>query len=632
MLNPGAYEDRRSLQVRLTVARIVGVVCFAALSVSFWILQVVDHAKYDEMAANNHLRTIPLRAPRGVLFDRNGRVLVENRDSFTIVIVREQTLDLAETIHVLAGATDADEKRLRDVVQRHLKEPVFRPIPVIEHATLAQVAAVMARRIELPGVLVQQVPARAYPIDGLAAHLFGYVSEIQESELDQPEFAGLPAGAIVGQAGLEKTYNGLLMGRDGKVDVVVNSKGREIDQLQKEDPTDGVRLMLTVDYDLQHALDQAFKANGFAGAAAFLDPRTGEILALTSQPEYDPNDFANGLDPAIWSHLNRDPQKPLQNRLIQGRYSPGSTFKIVMAIAALSEGIITPDFKVDCRGSLTLYGHVFHCDKKEGHGVLDLRHALEQSCDVYFYQLASMMKIDTIHAYADELGLVGRTGIDLPSEGESLVPSTEWKLRTTGDRWYPGETISVGIGQGQVSVTPIALARMAAAVANGGTIVTPHLLKATDDGEGWKNVDGPAPRSIGPIRPDALEPVRDGLWLAVNGEGTAARARIEGHDVVGKTGTAQVISLEGAKAAAKSGLNLRDNSWFVFYAPRDHPTIAGVVFAEHAGWGATAATPIARYVLDTFFAKQEGRPLPPLPDDLRARSAEAPGAAAPIKK
>jgi penicillin-binding protein 2 len=606
-----SFDDRRvNDEGRLLALRVGFVVCVCALAVGFWVLQVVQNAKYAEMAENNHLRAIPLRAPRGVLFDRSGRVLVENQNSFTIAIVREQAVHLDETIARLASITGIDPARVRDAVARHRREPLFRPLPVIEHASFAQVAAVAAHRLELPEVVVQEVPTRKYP-DDLAAHLFGYVGEIQEAQINSAEFAAanLQPGAIVGQAGLEKTYNSELMGTDGNRFVVVNSVGREMDELKKEEPVGGERMELTIDYDLQRALEDGFRAGGYAGAAAILDPRNGEVLAMTSRPAYDPNDFATGIDNQTWSSLMSDPRTPLTDRLVQGKYSPGSTFKIVMALAALDEGLITPDYQVYCPGSITLYGHTFHCDKRQGHGLLDLRHALEQSCDVYFYKLASMMKIDDIHEYAARLGLVGKTGIDLPGEVDSLVPSTAWKLKTTGDRWYPGETVSVGIGQGQVSVTPIALATMISAVANGGTVVTPHFVRAADNGHGWQAVPPPAPKSVFPFRPEVLAPVRDGLWMAVNAAGTATSARIAGYDVVGKTGTAQVVSLQNKRDTFEH----RDHSWFVFYAPKDHPQIAGVIFVEHGGWGATAATPIARHVLETFFAKQEGKPLPPPP-------------------
>ncbi len=625
MITPAAFENRRTLLVRLALLRIVVVVLLALLTGGFWILQVLEFEKYSEMAQNNQLRTIPLRAPRGVLYDRNDKVLVENTYSYTIALVREQSpnpRDLSDAVRRLASATGADEGRIADIVRRHRSEASFQPIPVIEHATFEQVAAVMARKLELPEIVVQEVPTRRYPEGGFAAHLFGYVSEIQEAQLERLEYAGLQSGAIVGQAGLERTYNPNLMGKDGARYVAVNSRGRELEERGVEDPLDGARLKLTIDYDLQKALETAYKAEGLAGAAVFLDPRNGEVLAMTSQPEYDPNDFANGLIAGKWAQLTTDPEKPMQNRLIQGKYSPGSTFKVLMAVAALSEGLITPDYRVYCSGSKDFYGHVFHCDKKEGHGTLDLRQAIEKSCDVYFYTVANLMKIDTIHKYAELLGLVGKTGIDLPGEVESLVPSTEWKMRTAHEKWYPGETISVGIGQGQVSVTPISLAVMVSTVANGGAIVTPHVVKAVDVGQGWADLSATPPRTLFQIPPEVIGPVHDGMFLAVNGAGTATAARILGHDVSGKTGTAQVISDQKRKElAGKTTLNLKPNAWFEFFAPRDAPEISGAIMAEHGGYGATAAVPIGKFVLDTYFAKKDGKPLPVWPKAAAATAA-----------
>ena len=325
--------------------------------------------------------------------------------------------------------------------------------------------------------------------------------------------------------------------------------------------------------------------------------------------------FAEGLDSEEWSQLVEDPQRPMTNRLIQGTYPPGSTFKIVMAVAALEEGIITPETTFYCPGHGTFYGRTFRCLRRQGHGTIDLRTAIEQSCNVYFYNLGERLSIDAIHRYAAALGLVGRTGIDLPGESESLVPSTEWKRRVKNEPWYPGETISVAIGQGAVAVTPIALATMIATVANGGTLVTPHLARAFDagDGRGWHPVSRPDPRSHLNIAPRNLQAVRDGLWRVVNQGGTGRRAQIVGLDVAGKTGTAQAnISLQNRALAASRGVDVRDHGWFVFFAPRDNPQIAGVVFAEH-GQTSGAATPIARHVIETFFAKREGRPLPVLP-------------------
>ena len=604
------HEERRRVATRLTVIQTCTVVLFSILAVSFWVLQVVQHAKFEELAENNHQRTLPLRAPRGVVFDRDGRVLVENRHSYSISIVREHTKDLNRTVRVLAAVLALDEKYVRDVVERHRREPTYRPITIVQDASLAQVAAVTARRLdfELPDVVVEQVPTRQYPV-AMAAHVFGYVGEVNDAQVAGDD--SLKSGDLVGQSGIERLYNGLLMGEDGARRVVVNSVGREIRTLDEDPPIEGKRLRLTVDYDVQKALEDGFKWSGFNGASVILDPRNGEVLAFTSVPAYDPNAFAAGIDRATWASLNTDPLRPLQDRAIQGRYSPGSTFKMSVAAAALEEGIITPDFRVYCPGHANFFGRPFKCWKAGGHGSIDLRHAIEQSCNVYFYTVGNMAGIDKIHKWATQLGLGVKSGIDLPNEVQGLVPSPEWKKARMGEKWYAGETISVSIGQGQVSVTPVSMAVMISTLANGGTRVTPHLLRAFDDGNGWQPAPAPAPQSKVEMKPETVQAIRDGLHLVVNGAGTGGAARLAGRDVSGKTGTAQVISYEGGKAAkGKTTQDLRDHGWFVFFAPRDNPQIAGVVFVEHSGHGGTWAAPIAKHVLETFFAKQDGLPLP----------------------
>jgi penicillin-binding protein 2 len=602
-------EDRRRIDARMLILRLGVGATFVALAVSFWFLQVVQHARFREMAENNYERTLALRAPRGVLYDRNGKVLVENRDSLNVSIVREHTENLERTIEMLAEVAGVEAEDVRQIVERHKGEPAYRPIVILEDASLAQVAALAARRLdfELPDVVVEEVPMRRYPTDSLAAHLFGYVGQASDTQIGD----GVQVGAIVGQSGVERVYNKLLMGEDGARRVVVNSMGREIRTIEEIPPVAGRRVQLTIDYDLQKAAEDGFKHAGFNGSALILDPRDGQVLSLVSLPAYDPNDFTSGIDTATWAALSTDELRPLQNRAIQGRYSPGSTFKIVVATAALEEGLVTPDFRVNCGGGASFFGRYFQCHLRGGHGSVDLRHALEKSCNVYFYTLGNMLGVDRIHKWAEQLGLAGRTGIDLPNEQESIVPSTAWKLERTGERWYPGETISVSIGQGQVTVTPASLAVMIATVANGGTRVTPHVVRAVDDGGGWKLVTPPAVADRVAFRPETLAALREGLWMAVNAAGTGARARIAGRDVAGKTGTAQVISNRGRLAAQGSGRDLRDHGWFVFFAPSDNPQIAGVIFGEHNEHGFLGA-PIARHVLETYFAKQEGRPLPSL--------------------
>ena len=622
-------EDRRRLTTRLNVLRVAIAVSFGLLACGFWFFQVVQHAKFKEMAENNHQRTLTLRAPRGVIFDRTGRVLVENRNAFNISIVREHTKDIDRTIRVLSTVTGADEKAIREIVDKHRREPSYRPIVVIQDATLAQVASVSARKLdfELPDVLVQEVPTREYPDEAMAAHLIGYVGEANE---DQMQADNVTTGAIVGQFGVERVYNKLLMGEDGARRVVVNSMGREIRTLEEVPPVQGRRVQLTVNYAMQKAAEDALRALGYNGSAVVLEPKTGEVLTLTSLPAFDPNDFATGIDRATWQQLNTDKLRPLQNRAIQGRYSPGSTFKVIVATAALEEGVITPEFQVYCPGGGTFYGRFFQCLGQ--HGFMDLRHAIERSCNTYFYTVGNKLGVDKMYKWAEKLGLALESGIDLPNEVESIVPSTEWKLKRTGERWYPGETISVAIGQGQVSVTPISMAVMMASIANGGTRVVPRLVKAYDKGQGWEPVaNPPSPYAPFQLKPETIAAVRDGLWLVVNGAGTGRRAMIAGRDVAGKTGTAQVISLQGKeRARGKTDQDLRDHGWFVFMAPRDNPEIAGVVFAEHGEHGSTAAQ-IARHIIDTYFAQRDGQPLPtiapPTPPPVQRTAAATAGAA-----
>ncbi len=593
-----------SIALPLALLRYAAVLAIAALAVGFWYLQVVHHEEYRQRAENNHQRIVELSAPRGFVVDRDGRMLIKNRNSLNIALAREGVEDLDQTIALLAELAGVPSVEIRSVVDRHRGDPVYRPIVLIADATLGQVAAVAAHAVELPGLFVQQQTTRHYPASKIAAHLFGYVGEVSDAQLAVQEFKDVPVGAMVGKSGVERIYNRLLMGVDGARHVVVDSVGREIETIDEIVPGEGRHLQLTLDFDLQKAAEDAFAAAGFDGAAVVLDPRSGEILALVSLPAYDPNAFAVGIDFESWSALDLDQRRPLNNRAIQGRYSPGSTFKIAMAVAALEEGVVTPDFSVSCRGGGTFYGRRYQCHAT--HGTVAMREAIEKSCNTYFYSLGEKMEIDQIHKWSTALGLGELSGIDLPYEVRGLVPSTTWKREERGEPWYPGETISVAIGQGPVSVTPLSLAVMMATVANGGTRVTPHVLKAVNDGTAWIPAPRPAPQARVAINPVNLRAVTDGLWNVVNRAGTGGRGRIEGRDVMGKTGTAQVISLEGRAAAGDTGRDLRDHGWFVFAAPAGSPEIAGVVFGEHNEHGYLSA-PIAKHVLETYFAKQEGR-------------------------
>ena len=624
---PPPSRDVRRARTLLWLFQNAAVLVFAGLLVAFGHVQIGQHERFLAIAENNHQRTLSLRAPRGAVLDRDGGVLVENRHSLNVSLVRDQVEDLDGWIERLARVTGADETAIAGAVERNDHDPSGRPIVVIRDASLAQVAAVAARRRELPGLVVEQVPTRHYPTATFAAHTLGYVGEVTDVQLSLPRFEGLHSGAIIGHAGIEYAYNARLMGTDGERHVIVNSLGREIEAVREIVPVQGEQLQLTIDSDLQRAAEEAFEAAGFDGAAAVMDPRSGEVLALVSRPAYDPNAFAAGIDAAAWTALTGDPLEPLQNRALRGRYSPGSTFKVVMAVAGLEEGVVRPEDQVVCHGGGVFYGRFFACHST--HGSVDLPRALAQSCNTFFYRLGQELGIDAIHKWATALGLGRLTGIDLPYEVRGLIPSRGWKRATHAERWYPGETISVAIGQGQVSVTPLSMAVMISAVANGGRVFAPRVLRGSfGDGTARRSVEFPAP-SVVELDPETVAAVRRGLWMAVNDIGTARRARLQGRDVIGKTGTAQVISLSGGRAAAgTSERDLRDHGWFVFAAPRDDPRIAGVVFAEHGEHGYLAA-PVARHVMETFFAKEEKRPLPPSPLPA-APAVTAAGAARPV--
>jgi penicillin-binding protein 2 len=609
-------DDRTNLNARLTALQVALGVGFFLLVVSFWAIQVLQHDRFLEEAENNHTREIPLRAPRGAMFDRHGKVLVENREAQNISLVREQAQDMDRSMRMLAAVTGIEEKFVRDAVERGRTLPRYQPIRIVADASMPQIASVAARKHELGDVLLEPVPTRSYPRD-FAAHLFGYVGEITPKQLEQPAYERIKPGSLIGQAGVESTYNELLMGKDGVRVVTVNSVGREIREIEaaRAEPTEGRRVQLTIDADVQRAAEEGFRIAGYNGSAVMLDPRSGEILALASVPAFDPNDFASGITAKTWGQLMTDPLKPLSNRALQGRYAPGSTFKIAVAVAGLEEGLITPESRFFCGGGATFYGRFFKCHAGGPHGSIDLRHAIEKSCNVYFYTVGNLLGVDRMHKWASALGLGELSGIDLPSEIQGIMPSTEWKRRRFNEKWYAGETISVSIGQGQVTVTPISLAVMAMTVANGGTRHQPHLVRAVDagDGKGWQPYPAPKPRSVAHMKQSTIDAVHDGLYMVVNEAGTARRARVEGRDVAGKTGTAQVISNQGKARAGKTTRDLRDHGFFVFFAPAKNPEVAGVVFAEHSEHGSSAA-PIAKYMIETYFAKKEGKPMPVYPE------------------
>jgi penicillin-binding protein 2 len=587
------YEDLRPVQARLAVVQAVVAGLIALLLLQFWNLQVVRARHFQDLAENNRSRVMSVAAPRGILVDREGQLLVGNRPSFNLVLNPEHAEDLDRVVTRLARTLDTGEAAIRERIARRLP---YRPVVVRADASVDEVAALEARRIEIPEVRVEVVPLRSYPLASAAAHALGRVGEITERQLESPEFEGLEPGALVGQAGVEASYNRALMGEDGFRRVIVNSRGLEVDEAHREPPRDGPRLSLSLDAKLQAAAERALA--GRSGSAVALDPRTGEILAMTSIPAYDPNEFTTGIDPMLWTMLANDPETPLMNRVIQGQYAPGSTFKIVVATAALEEGVISPTTTFYCPGYLRIYDRVRHCNVPGGHGIVDVRRALAMSCNVFFYQVGVRLEIDKMAEWARKMGMGAPTGVDLPHEASGLMPSREWKERVQKTVWYPGETVSVAIGQGQVSATPLQMARVAAIIANGGHLVTPHLVADDRAGRTQKS-----PVALG-ISERTLATVKEGL-RAVVAEGTGWRARLRRAVVCGKTGTAQVVS-KAALERSPDDPNLLPHGWFVAFAPAEEPRIALAVLVEHGG-GAGAAIPVARQILARFFSEEARR-------------------------
>jgi penicillin-binding protein 2 len=586
------YEDLRVVQSRLAVLQALAVALVALLVIQFWNLQVIRARHFRELAENNRARLVTLAAPRGALLDREGHVLVGNRPSFNVVLVPEHAVDLDRVVARLATTLGVGEAAIRERLAR--RQP-FRPVVVETDAPLADVAALKARRLELPEVSVEVVPLRSYPLASAAAHALGRVGEITERQLELPEFKDLAAGSLVGQAGIESRYNRALMGRDGFRRVVVNSRGLEVQEAERQAPVDGPSLTLSIDASLQAAMEKAFE--GRAGSAVALDPETGEVLAMTSTPAYDPNEFTTGIDADLWASLATDPRTPLMNRVIQGTYSPGSTFKIIAATAALEEGVITPATTFYCPGYLAVYNTIFHCT--HAHGLMDLRRAIANSCNVYFFNVGIRLEIGRLAKWAKLMGLGVPTGIDLPAEASGLMPSPEWKMRILKTPWYAGETVSVAIGQGQVNATPLQMARVVAVIANGGRLVHPHLARTAAG-------SAVAPVPLG-IHPETIAAVKEGM-RAVVAEGTGWRARLQAVEVCGKTGSAQVVA-KSRLAQSPNAFEMLPHGWFLAFAPADHPRIALAVIVEHGRSGGESAAPVARQILAHFFGLDH--PAPP---------------------
>lgn len=563
----------------------VAVAIFLFLISGFWQLQIQSPEVYSERAERNRVKIYPLGAPRGKILDRDGRVIVDNQASWSVILSRESLK--MDHLHEIADGLHLDYDDLVTKVSRYLGRSKVEPIIIKDNLSLGELAFVDSHRdaATFPEMEVVQIPRRAYPANGMLAHAIGYTGEISEGELDNPDYAKYNQGQIIGKTGLEKQYNDTLMGVDGERRAVVDNMGREREMLGEIKAKPGKSLQTTIDLDLQVVAELGME--GKRGAVVALDPNNGEILAMVSRPSFDPNKFAVRIKSADWKELTSNPDNPLLARATQAQLAPGSTFKPIMAIAALETGNITEDTTYNCAGGATFYGHFYHCDQH--HGTLNLHRGIAQSCDTYFYNVGVKMGIDDIAYYGQMVGYGARTGVDLPNEAAGTMGSPEWKLRTQREKWYAGDTVSVSIGQGYVTVTPLQMARAIGGLAIGGTWYTPHfLLSAKDD----------KPKQW-PLNPNNVRTVVSGMYGVVNEGGTGGGAKIPGVDVCGKTGTAQTASAEYAKAHKE----VKDNSWFVAFAPCYKPEVVVAVLWEGGAWGKNSA-PVARDVLKSYFDKR----------------------------
>jgi penicillin-binding protein 2 len=588
-------NDNRLPQARLAIASYIIVGMIGVLLLGFWKLQVIDADKYSSLAERNRVREIPVIAPRGRMLDRDGRVLVDNRPAFSVLLLRDDPAQVEKHLPEIAEGLNISIDDLKDQLNNTRTIPKFQPIIIKPDASAADRDFIESHKSDIPVLEMISVSRRRYLPDGFLSHAAGYVGEVSEQQIEASN-GKLRPGDFAGKFGLERQYNDLLQGTDGKRRVIVNSVGKEVGRLATQEAIPGKQIQLSIDFDLQQVAEQSLGAR--PGAVVALDPRTGEVLAMASHPSLDPNDFAVRVSAEEWKKLNDDPEKPLLNRAIQAQLAPGSVFKIVMATAMYESKAVPESFTAFCPGYGTFYGRQFKCYvywmHKPGHGIVDVHRAVNQSCDIFFYNLGIRLGIDRISYYASKFGLGRKTGIDLPSEESGLMPSEEWVGRVFHRKWYPGETVSVAIGQGAVTTTPLQLARLIGGIASGGVFMQPHMLK-----------DAP---SVGedkfPLSDSTVEKVTDDMYGVINKGGTGAALKLQDIEFSGKSGTAQVLGYSTRDRVGKQKKFL-DNAWFVGYAPRRNPEIVVSVLVQESGkHGGEAAGPVVKDIIKAYYDKK----------------------------
>jgi len=623
MVFSSSHEDADTERFRFRIAFSAGLVlfCFFILFARFFYLQVIQHDYYATRANENRISLVPIVPNRGLIIDRNGTILARNYSAFTLEITPSKVPDLEATIGELAKIVSIEAKDRKRFKRLMEESKTFESLPIRNRLSDEEVARFAAHRFRFPGVEVKARLFRQYPFTELASHALGYIGRIADRDQDWIDDNGHGSNYKgtdhIGKTGLEQFYEFELHGETGYEEVEIDAGGRAVRVVSRTAPVSGNNLALTLDAKLQEIAENAFGER--RGALVAIDPTDGGILALVSTPTFDPNLFVDGIGSSDWDELNNSPDKPMINRALNGAYPPGSTFKPFMALGALTLGKRTPQQAIADAGYFQFGNHRFMDDKKGGHGMVNMHTSIVVSCNTYYYILANDMGIDNIAAFMGQLGLGSRSGIDIPGESEGVLPSQEWKKRRfkkpEQQKWYPGETISVGIGQGYNAYTPMQMAQAVATLANDGVMFRPHVVRhITDTKSGVKRLIEPQPLRTLPIKPEHLAFVKQAM-VDVNKQGTGARAFAGApYEAGGKTGTAQVFSLRGEKyAEGKVKERMRDHSWFIAFAPADKPKIALAVLVENGGFGAQAAAPIARQVIDYYLLGKE--PQGPAPAD-----------------
>jgi penicillin-binding protein 2 len=596
-------KEEKLAAFKLSVVQYVIVGVMIVLLSGLWRLQILGGKDYRALAEQNRIRKVPILAPRGKLFDREGRLIVDNYPSVSCFLVREQGHDYTQDLPLIARGLHMTVDQLNAILRHYRIAPSFQPIPLKQDITPDEVEFLEAHKDEFPELETVDEERRLYPRDGFAAHLIGYVGEVSEDMLNDPKYAYYDPGDVVGRSGIEQSYDQLLRGIDGSRDVIVDSHGREVGKLGTEPATPGKSLTLTIDLDIQRAAEIALGDR--SGAMIAMDPHTGEVLALVSRPTFDPNEFSVRIHRDAWNKLITDPDHPLLDKAIQAQLAPGSTFKIIMAAAGLQEGV-AQDLEVHCSGGISFYGHYQKCWVPHGHGAVDITKAIYQSCDVFFYTLAVKLGIEKIAKWAHAFGLGEKTGIDLPGEVAGTMPSEEWKMKTFHQKWYPGEVTSVGIGQGAVTATPVQMARALAGIASGGVFKRPHMVFSEEESPDYRQAmlasyPGSGDSEVA-LDPEAWQTITDAMARVLNPEGTDPSGHLEGIDFAGKTGSAQTMSnaLAGRLGHAHS---VKDNAWFVGFSPRRNPDIVVCILVEGGEHGKFAGR-LAAQVIEAFVNKQ----------------------------